>query len=100
MERLGFYFGLFNVKNIFIRSENTNKLQLLHLPYPNLYKQENQTHQLQICILHKLTKIFTIYRIFSIFKEKALKYISLILFLDTNIAISIAIVYKTNKLGE
>ncbi|BCD24028.1 hypothetical protein BC30090_2925 [Bacillus cereus] len=92
--------GLFNVKNIFIRSENTNKLQLLHLPYPNLYKQENQTHQLQICILHKLTKIFTIYRIFSIFKEKALKYISLILFLDTNIAISIAIVYKTNKLGE
>ena len=100
MERLGFYLGLFNVKNIFIRSENTNKLQLLHLPYPNLYKQENQTHQLQICILHKLTKIFTIYRIFSIFKEKALKYISLILFLDTNIAISIAIVYKTNKLGE
>ncbi|KMP23634.1 hypothetical protein TU49_02125 [Bacillus cereus] len=92
--------GLFNVKNIFIRSENTNKLQLFHLPYPNLYKQENQTHQLQICILHKLTKIFTIYRIFSIFKEKALKYISLILFLDTNIAISIAIVYKTNKLGE
>ncbi|ONG67611.1 hypothetical protein BKK42_02450 [Bacillus cereus] len=92
--------GLFNVKNIFIRSENTNKLQLLHLPYPNLYKQENQTHQLQICILHKLTKIFTIYRIFSVFKEKALKYISLILFLDTNIAISIVIVYKTNKLGE
>ncbi|ONG98162.1 hypothetical protein BKK45_15580 [Bacillus cereus] len=63
-------------------------------------KQENQIHQLQICILHKLTKTFTIYRIFSIFKGEALKYISLILFLDTNINISTALVYKTNRLGE
>lgn len=87
----------FNVKS---RNVNTNKLQLHHSSYPSLYKQENQIHQLQICILHKLTKIFTIYRIFSIFKREALKYISLILFLDTNINISTALVYKTNRLGE
>lgn len=87
----------FNVKS---RNTNTNKLQLNHLSYPSLYKQENQIHQLQIFILHKLTKTFTIYRIFSIFGGKALKYSSLILFLDTNINISTALVYKTNRLGE
>ncbi|BCC24502.1 hypothetical protein BCM0079_3095 [Bacillus cereus] len=87
----------FNVKS---RNVNTNKLQLHHSSYPSLYKQENQIHQLQFFILHKLTKTFTINRIFSIFKGKALKYISLILFLDTNIDISTALVYKTNRLGE
>lgn len=88
----------FNVKS---RNVNTNKLQLHHSSYPSLYKQENQIHQLQFFILHKLTKKhlqLTEYLVF--FKGKALKYISLILFLDTNIDISTALVYKTNRLGE